>query len=116
MMTLTSLEQIKDLPHSPEVRRVLSAELLMPFGTLVLANAFWLETSTVLVAVLPDEDVALLLSDPSEVFKHFTEFEFITELVGNWYLALAITSQNGGGRYLLFPSGMHSKLSTLLFT
>tara|TARA_R110000737_G_C14563283_1_gene482684 strand:- start:297 stop:647 length:351 start_codon:yes stop_codon:yes gene_type:complete len=116
MITLTSLEQIQDLSHSHEVRRALAAELLMPFGTLALANVFWLETSTILLAVLPDENVEQLLSDSSEVFKHFTELEFITELVGNWYLTLIITSQDGGGRYLLFPSGMHSKLSTLLFT
>jgi hypothetical protein len=116
MMTITSLEQIQDLPHTPEVRRALTAELLMPFGTLTLANAFWLETTTVLVAVLPDENVGLLHCDSSEVFKHFTELEFITELSGHWHLALTVTSQDGGGRYLLFPSVMHSTLSTLLFT
>lgn len=116
MKTLTSLEQLLSLPHSSEVLNAVLAELLIPFDTTSATNAFWLETSTTLLAVLPDENTEQLLADSSEVFEPFTCTEFITELSGNWYLALTITSQDGGGLYLLFPHEQHSKLSTLLFT
>jgi hypothetical protein len=116
MKTLTSLEQIQSLPHSPEVLNALSTELLLPFDTTSATDAFWLETSTTLLVVLPDEDTEQLLDNFSEVLGQFTCTEFITQLSGNWYLALTITSQDGGGQYLLFPCEKHSQLSTLLFT
>lgn len=116
MRTLTSLNQINNLPHSLDIKKALAAELLLPFDSIDSTDAFWQETSTTLLAVLPDEDTEQLFEKLSEVFELFTCTEFITQLSDNWYLALAITSQDGGGSYLLFPCEEHSKLTTLLFT
>jgi hypothetical protein len=116
MRTLTSLKQISNLPHSRAVRQCLLAELLLPFDSIESTDAFWEETSTTLYAVLPDEDVESLFESSDEVFEQFTCTEFITPLSDNWYLALAISSQAGGGSYLLFPCEKHSKLTSLLFT
>jgi hypothetical protein len=116
MRTLTSLNQISNLPHSPDVRQFLLAELLQPFDSIESADAFWEETSTTLSVVLPDDDVEQLFESCDEVFEQFTCTEFITQLFDNWYLALAISSQAGGGSYILFPCEKHSKLTSLLFT
>ena len=116
MRALTSLNQISNLPHSRDVRQSLLAELLLPFDSIESTDAFWEETSTTLYAVLPDDDVEQLFESSGEVFEQFTCTEFITPLSDNWYLALAISSQAGGGCYLLFPCEKHSKLTSLLFT
>lgn len=116
MKTLTSLSQISNLPHSRDVRQSLLNELLLPFDSIESTDTFWKKTSTTLYAVLPDDDVEQVFESCKEVFEQFTCTEFITPLSDNWYLALAISSQAGGGSYLLFPCEKHSKLASLLFT
>jgi hypothetical protein len=116
MRTLTSLNQINSLPHSLDVMQSLLAELLLPFDSIESTDAFWEETSTILYALLPDDDVDQIFESSNEVFEQFNSTEFITHLSGKWYLALAISSQAGGGSYLLLPCEEHSKLTSLLFT
>lgn len=116
MKILNALEEIKDLPHDSKVKNALLSELVKPFDSIQFANQFWGMTSTTLVAVLPTDESDILLDECSDLFAPFSCVEFIEPLVDGWSLALAITSQDGGGRYLLFSSVRHSKLTTLLFT
>lgn len=116
MKILNALSDIKLLPHESEVKNALLVELVKPFDSIESTDQFWQSTSTSLVTVLPDDDTNLLLDEYGDLLVPFSCCEFITPLVGDWYLALAITSQDGGGRYLLFPCERHSELTTLLFT
>jgi len=114
MKILTSLDQVNLLPHSKAVRSALLKELVAPFGSAEKTNAFWKEYPTELFALLPNEDIELFLQRSADVFELFECAEFITHLGDNWYVALAITSQEGAGCYLLFPHGVHNTLDNLL--
>lgn len=114
MKILTSLDQVNFLPHSKAVRTALLNELIAPFGSVEKTNAFWNEYPTKLFALLPNEDIALFLQGSADVFELFECAEFTAHLDDNWYVALAITSQDGAGCYLLFPYGVHNTLDSLL--
>lgn len=114
MKILTSLDQVNLLPHSKAVRSALLKELVAPFGSVEKTNAFWKEYPTELFALLPNEDIELFLQRSADVFELFECAEFITHLCDNWYVALAITSQEGAGCYLLLPHGVHNTLDNLL--
>lgn len=113
METLTSPLQFDLLPHAEFVKVALMAELLMPFDSIEDADEFWQETNTKLFALSLTETIAESNS-LSVVLEQFECVESIVHLTQNWYLALAITSQDGGGSYLLFPQSIHPQLDQLL--
>lgn len=113
MQTLISPLQFDLLPHAESVKVALMAELLMPFDSTEGADEFWQETNTKLFA-LP---LAETIPEPNSlavILEQFEDVESIVHLAENWYLALVITSQDGGGSYLLFPQSIHSQLDQLL--
>lgn len=114
MKTLTSLNQVNHLPHSKAVRSALLYELIAPFDCVEKTNDFWASYPTKLFAFLPDEELEELTPSSADILKMFECSEFVTHLYGNWHLALAITSQDGAGCYLLFPYGVNSSLDSLL--
>lgn len=113
METLTSPLQFDLLPHAEVVKVALMTELLMPFDSTEGAEEFWQETNTKLFALLPEE-VTPESNSLAVILEQFECVESIVHLTENWYLALVITSQDGGGSYLLFPQSIHPQLDQLL--
>jgi len=113
MQILTSPVQFDLLPHAEAVKVALMVELLMPFESTNDAEVFWKETSTQLFA-LPPEETAPESNSLTDILPLFEDVESIVHLENNWYLALAISSQDGGGSYLLFPQSIHPQLDQLL--
>lgn len=113
MQTLTSPSHFDLLPHVETVKVALMAELLMPFDSTKDAVMFWKETDTKLFALLPEE-TTLDANSLAVISEQFECVESIVHLTGNWYLALVISSQDGGGSYLLFPQSIHPQLDQLL--
>jgi len=120
MQTLTSPLQFDLLPHAETVKVALMAELLMPFDSTEDADEFWQETNTKLFALPPKETTAEGSVPESNslavILEQFECVESIVHLNDNWYLALVITSQDGGGSYLLFQQYIHPQLDQLLTT
>ncbi|GGQ10534.1 hypothetical protein [Shewanella litoralis] len=114
MKILTSLEQIKHLNHPETVKGALMAECLTPFGSFDAAEHFWHDYQTQLFAFMPEDNIELVLENVTDLTDSFECSEFITHLADNWYLALVITTQAGGGNYLLFQGGVHNALDKLL--
>ena len=85
----------------------------MPFDSTKDAEMFWKETDTKLFALLPEE-MALDSNSLAVISEQFECVESIVHLTENWYLALVITSQDGGGSYLLFQQFIHPQLDQLL--
>ncbi len=112
MQKLTSPLQFDLLPHVETVKVALMAELLMPFDSTKDAEMFWKETDTKLYALLPEE-MTLDSKSLAVISDQFECVESIVHLTENWYLALVITSQDGGGSYLLFPQSIHPQLDQL---
>ena len=104
MQTLTSPLQFDLLPHAETVKVTLMAELLMPFDSTEDAETFWQGTNTKLLALLPEEEMAPESNSLAVILEQFECVESIVHLTENWYLALAITSQDGGGITYSFNS------------
>jgi hypothetical protein len=113
MQTLTSPLQFDLLPHVETVKVALMTELLMPFESTKDAEIFWKETDTKLFTLLPEE-MTLDSNSLAVISEQFECVESIVHLTENWYLALVITSQDGGGSYLLFQQSIHPHLDQLL--
>jgi hypothetical protein len=113
MQILNSPSQFDLLPHVETVKVALMTELLMPFDSTKDAEMFWKETDTKLFALL-SEETAPDSNSLAVVLEQFECVESIVHLTGKWYLALVITSQDGGGSYLLFPQFIHPQLDQLL--
>jgi len=108
----SQLDQLK-LPSS--VYKQLVEEIItLPFGSIEEATQFWSSQSTSLIVVDADDQLADLLSNHPRL-THLIEYpEYVCNLAGNWYLALSITSSEGDGDYLVFPSGLDPKLDQLI--
>ena len=106
MITLSDLSQLDNLPLSSILKTYLMNELIgQPFDNLDDANQFWQETSTQLILLEPSDHLQILKAHlPSHHLHQLTHFpEYIQKVPNNYFLALIITGQAGGGYYLLFP-------------
>jgi len=112
MMVIKEFPLINDLPLPTEIAKQLNQHLIEPFDNDVEAtNQFWNECSTALI-LLEDVDIDDSFSDAAnhtqDMIKFVTDYpEFVLLLKGvevSYLFALAITSSDGGGCYLLAPT------------
>ena len=106
MISLNDLTKLHNLPVSSMLNTYLMNELIeQPFDDLVDANQFWQETSTQLFFLEPLDQLEILEAClPAHHLHQLTHCpEYIQTAPDNYFLALIVTGQAGGGYYLLFP-------------
>lgn len=116
MLVINSPSQLDSLELESDIKDSLMAELILPFGTLEQAENFWQETKTNLIALLPTNSGQQDSPLDAEILDKFEHVEFVTHLTENWYLAVVITADDGGGSYLLFQRCIHPQLDQLVTT
>lgn len=110
MLTATSPESISKWPLSPSTRSTVLAELVAPFGSIESTIAFWQEESCQIIALTNQDDAkAYINKNP-----HLKLPEFVVDAEEGWCLSLTITSQSGGGTYLLFQTNALPELASLI--
>ena len=112
MIVIKEFPLLNDLPLPADIAKQLTQHLVEPFDNDVEeTNQFWIECSTTLI-LLEDVDIDDSFRDADistqDLIKFVTDYpEFVLLLKGNkasYLLALAITSSDGGGCYLLAPT------------
>lgn len=107
MNILSSPDDIDSLGLPEPIAQTLHRELVtLPFGELQAAKDFWLSESVRLYVFSSDDQLDQLFP---QNFEHGREPcpdypDFVQGVRGEWYLAVFITNDSGGGYYLLFPS------------
>lgn len=86
--------------------------LVVPFGTINDARAFWREYPSVIVCFNRQDDLAAAMNVLDDVTRHFIEQaelnpEFIEDLADGYQLSLTITSDMGTGLYLIKPKELN---------
>lgn len=107
MNTLSSPADIDSLGLPDPITQGLYRELItQPFGELQAAKDFWLSESVRLYAFSAEDQFDQLFPQNLEHGRELCPDypDFVQGVRGEWYLAVFITNDRGGGYYLLFPS------------
>lgn len=104
MITINTPSNVVQLPVADNVINALIQEIEQPFESAIAVSIFWKETNTRLLFIEPGDDLmALSKSEPSIAFA--LEYpEWAIDLPQNYQLSMAVTTDDGGGCYLLCPS------------
>lgn len=104
VITINSPSQVIQLPLDDDLINALILEIEQPFESAVAVTVFWQQTNTRLLLIEPDDDLDnLSKSDPVLAFA--IEYpEWIINLPQDHQLSLAVTTDDGGGCYLLCPT------------
>lgn len=114
MILITSPENVRELPLDPTVLSQLHQELIeLPFGCVDTAATFWKQETTCLFLIEPHDDFEQILNDNPQLTSILTTPEYAIQLNSTWTIALTITTDGGGGYYLVFPIGIDDRLDQL---
>jgi hypothetical protein len=107
MQKINTWSELKTLDIPVHVLNHIYQHLLEPFdGVEQDAMAMWQELSVTFISIEPSDGVTLLTESDDETTNklNFTlEYpEWVSRLDDGYYLALAITNDDGSGVYLLF--------------
>lgn len=104
MITINTPSQVVQLPLADAVINALIQEIEQPFDSAIAVTVFWKQTNTRLLLIEPEDDLDILTeSDPTLAFA--LEYpEWSIKLPHDYQLSLAVTTDDGGGCYLLCPA------------
>lgn len=103
MITINSPSQVVQLPLADDVINTLIQEIEQPFESAIAVTVFWKQTNTRLLFIEPDDDL-IALSESDQLLNFALEYpEWAIDLPHNYQLSMAVTTDDGGGCYLLCP-------------
>lgn len=98
MKQISNPENVRELPLDPTVLTQLHRELIeLPFGSVDTAATFWKQETTYLFLIEPNDDLSQILDTNPELTSILTTPEYVIQLDSTWTIALAITTDGGGG-------------------
>jgi len=122
MKVIKNFNLVNELTLPEQVKSALHSELIIPFdGCLNTTADFWSEYDTFLI-LLEESDVDDSLVDIDEDIQYFIQYvtdnpEFVVLLNDDtcpYLLALSVTTDAGGGCYLLAPLTSKTTAATTL--
>ncbi|SFF95761.1 hypothetical protein [Neptunomonas qingdaonensis] len=115
MKQISSPENVGELPLDPTVLTQLHRELIeLPFGSVDCAAKFWKQETTHLFLIEQNDNLNQIFIDNPQLTSILNTPEFVIPLNAHWTIALTITTDGGGGYYLVFPTGIDDRLDQLL--
>lgn len=114
MKQISTPEDVRELPLDPTVLAQLHRELIeLPFGSVDTAAEFWNQETTCLFLIEPQDDLDQIFSNNPQLEITLTTPEFVLRLDTTWTIVLIITTDGGGGCYVVFPIGIDHRLDQL---
>ena len=114
MKQISTPEDVRELPLDPTVLAQLLQELIeLPFGSVDDAAAFWKQETTCLFLIEPQDDLDQVFRSNPQLANTLTTPEFVLRLDSTWTIVLIITTDGGGGCYVVFPIGIDHRLDQL---
>ncbi|MBR9888168.1 MAG: hypothetical protein GYB20_10815 [Oceanospirillales bacterium] len=115
MKHIYSPENVRELPLDALVLEQLDRELIeLPFGSVDTASTFWKQETTCLFLIELHDDLDQILNDNPQLTNILNTPEYVIQLDSIWAIALAITTDGGGGYYFVFPAGIDDRLDQLM--